>query len=37
MIQKMDRRVPGTAKGVITMEDNFDEPLPAEVIQAFES
>lgn len=37
VVHKMGRRIPGTAKGIIIMADNFDEPLPNEMIQAFES
>ena len=31
------KRVPGTAKGEIMIADNFDAPLPYDVLQAFES
>ena len=28
-------RKPGTAKGMFTMHDNFDDPLPPEIAKAF--
>ena len=31
------RRIPGTAKGKIFLAENFDEPLPEEIIRSFES
>lgn len=34
---KQGRRIPGTAKGKIILAENFDEPLPEEIIRAFES
>ena len=37
VVHKMDRRIPGTAKGRVVMADNFDEPLPDDIIQSFES
>jgi prevent-host-death family protein len=33
----VSKRVPGTAKGEILIADNFDAPLPHDVLQAFES
>jgi prevent-host-death family protein len=33
---KIDRRIPGTAKGIITISDNFDDPLPESVLRDFE-
>ncbi len=29
------RRVPGSARGKIFMADNFDDPLPDEILDAF--
>ena len=29
-------RVPGTAKGLVTIPDNFDDPLPPEIQRYFE-
>ncbi len=29
-------RMPGSAKGKIVMADNFDEPLPDEILEAFQ-
>ena len=29
------RRIPGTARGKITVADDFDAPLPTEVLRAF--
>lgn len=37
VVHKTDRRIPGTAKGMIIMAENFDEPLPDDIIKAFES
>jgi len=37
LVHKIGRRIPGTAKGIIIMADNFDEPLPDEIMQAFET
>ncbi|HLA04722.1 MAG TPA: type II toxin-antitoxin system Phd/YefM family antitoxin [Syntrophales bacterium] len=31
------KRFPGTAKGKIMIADNFDDPLPPDVLRAFES
>jgi len=31
------KRIPGTAKGKIMIADNFDDPLPPDVLRAFES
>jgi len=36
IIFKTNRRTPGTAKGIITISDSFDEPLPESVLQEFE-
>jgi prevent-host-death family protein len=36
IIFKIDRRISGTAKGIITMSDDFDEPLPESVLREFE-
>ena len=33
---KVSRRVPGSAKGVIRMEPDFDAPLPGEIQRGFE-
>lgn len=33
----VSKRIPGTAKGEILIADNFDAPLPHDVLQAFES
>ena len=30
------QRVPGTAKGKIWISEDFDEPLPEEILQSFE-
>jgi len=30
------QRVPGTAKGKIWMSEDFDEPLPEEILESFE-
>lgn len=30
-------RTPGSARGLITMSDDFDAPLPDEILDAFES
>jgi prevent-host-death family protein len=30
------RRVPGTAKGLLVLRENFDEPLPDDVLDDFE-
>lgn len=30
------RRVPGSARGLFTMSDDFDAPLPDEILDAFE-
>ena len=29
------RRQPGSAKGLITIHDNFDDPLPEDMLKAF--
>ena len=29
------RRVPGSARGLITIHDNFDDPLPDEILDEF--
>lgn len=31
------KRVPGTAKGEIIIADHFDDPLPEDLLRAFES
>ena len=33
---KVKRRVPGSAKGKILIEKDFDSPLPEEILKAFE-
>lgn len=33
--EKPRRRVPGSARGKIFMADNFDDPLPDEILDAF--
>ncbi|MFH1739025.1 MAG: type II toxin-antitoxin system Phd/YefM family antitoxin [bacterium] len=33
----VSKRVPGAARGEILIADNFDAPLPYDVLQAFES
>jgi prevent-host-death family protein len=33
----VSKRVPGTAKGEIIIADNFDEPLPYNLLKPFES
>lgn len=30
------KRAPGQLKGMITIEDNFDDPLPSDIMKAFE-
>lgn len=30
------RRVPGSARGLVKIYDNFDDPLPDEILDAFE-
>ncbi|NPV53381.1 MAG: type II toxin-antitoxin system Phd/YefM family antitoxin [Firmicutes bacterium] len=30
------RRVPGKAKGMVTLSPDFDEPLPESILEAFE-
>jgi prevent-host-death family protein len=34
--EKPARRVPGTARGKIVIKPDFDQPLPADVLEAFE-
>ncbi len=34
--RKVDRRTPGSAKGKVIIEENFDEPLPRSILDAFE-
>jgi prevent-host-death family protein len=34
--QKSLRRIPGSAKGLITIAPDFDEPLPGDILAAFE-
>jgi len=36
IIFKTDRRIPGTAKGIITVSGSFDEPLPDSVLREFQ-
>jgi len=31
-----ERRTPGSAKGLISLSPDFDEPLPEEMLEAFE-
>ena len=31
-----EKRIPGTAKGLIRMSSDFDEPLPDDILDAFE-
>ena len=31
-----DQRIPGTAAGKLIIEPDFDDPLPPEILQAFE-
>lgn len=33
----IDKRIPGTAKGVINIDDNFDDPLPDSILREFEN
>ncbi|EFI34076.1 prevent-host-death family protein [Desulfonatronospira thiodismutans ASO3-1] len=35
--QSRQKRVPGLSKGSIKMRENFDEPLPDDIIRAFEA
>ncbi|MGH7988227.1 MAG: type II toxin-antitoxin system Phd/YefM family antitoxin [Candidatus Binataceae bacterium] len=35
--QRPERRIPGTAKGLVTISADFDEPLPKDIQQAFEA
>jgi prevent-host-death family protein len=35
-ISKLPPRKPGSAKGLITVPPDFDEPLPDEILDAFE-
>ena len=35
-VERKPRRVPGTHKDLIYIADDFDEPLPAELLDAFE-
>ncbi|MFO0753560.1 MAG: type II toxin-antitoxin system Phd/YefM family antitoxin [Thermodesulfovibrionales bacterium] len=35
--EKKGKRIPGTAKGLITLSEDFNEPLPEDVLQDFES
>ena len=37
VFHKMERRIPGTAKGRVVIADNFDEPLPDDIVHAFKS
>jgi len=37
IVHKPAKRIPGTAKGKIIMGNNFDEPLPDDILKAFES
>jgi len=30
------RRVPGSARGLVKIYDNFDDPLPEDILRAFE-
>jgi len=32
LVHKVGRRIPGTAKGIIIMADNFDDPLPDDLL-----
>ncbi len=34
--RKVDRRIPGTAKGKVIIAEDFDEPLPHSILDAFE-
>ncbi len=34
--RKVDRRIPGSAKGKVIIAENFDEPLPHSILDAFE-
>jgi len=34
--RKVDRRIPGSAKGTVTIAQDFDEPLPRSILNAFE-
>jgi prevent-host-death family protein len=34
---KVVKRIPGTAKGEIIIADHFDDPLPDDLLRAFES
>jgi prevent-host-death family protein len=34
--EKPKRRVPGTAKGTLSYSDDFDAPLPKEILDSFE-
>ncbi len=36
-VQARQKRIPGLSKGSIQMRENFDEPLPDEIIRAFET
>lgn len=35
--EKRGKRVPGTAKGLITLAEDFDAPLPEDVLKDFEN
>ncbi len=34
--EKAGRRTPGSAKGLISLSPDFDDPLPEEMLEAFE-
>jgi prevent-host-death family protein len=34
--RKVDKRIPGTAKGKVIIAEDFDEPLPHSILDAFE-
>ncbi len=34
--RRVERRIPGSAKGKVIIAENFDEPLPHPILDAFE-
>lgn len=36
IVERPGRRKPGSAKGTLRMSDDFDAPLPEEVLESFE-
>jgi prevent-host-death family protein len=37
VVHQTDKRIPGTAKGKIIIGEDFDAPLPDDILRAFES